>query len=159
MQDSILVRPITIEDFQFVRDLAAEQQNFTIPPPYVLWLLSRVEGQVCLIATSVSGVPLGYLLAVRVEVPSHSVFVWQLASINGRPGVDAATSLLLNLRNYAKCRRVERIVFSAIPESASFRVIKKHCQDVFSALPKEIGSLPRIIAPGEHEYVLDLNLP
>jgi hypothetical protein len=156
MSDSVLIRPVKVEDFQFIRDLAGEQENFTIPPPYVLWMLLKAKDDLCLVATSSSGTPLAYLLAIQIDTPPQSIYVWQLASTGGGKSAAATEFLLLGLRTFTKARQIEHIVFSATPGSASFKLIGKYCEQVFKATPRSLGILPRIVAPDEHEYILDL---
>src|SRR6185437_8623680 len=45
----ISVRSLEVRDFSFVRELSSSQPNFTIPPPYVLWLLTRISPELCLV--------------------------------------------------------------------------------------------------------------
>src|ERR1039457_6680692 len=92
------VRRLQVTDFTFVRDLAAVQPNFTIPPFYVLWLLLKIKSNIALIAEAENVGPVGYLLAFPVEPPA-SFYVWQLAtSKNDRQG-KGALLLLSKLRD------------------------------------------------------------
>src|SRR5258706_13912727 len=73
----VLVRPIRPSDFGFIRDMAATIEGYTVPPPYVLWMLGRLPGELCLIAEDRAQEPLGYMLAMSVGLQSNEVFIWQ----------------------------------------------------------------------------------
>ena len=97
----IHIRRLEVSDFAFVRGLASEQPNFTIPPPYVLWLLLKIRRNVCLIAEDDRVGPVAYLLAVPVQ-PSNSLYVWQLAaSEKGKRG-GAVLQLLRELQRITR---------------------------------------------------------
>lgn len=68
----ISVRSLEVRDFSFVRELSSSQPNFTIPPPYVLWLLTRISPELCLVAEHADKGPLGYLLALPINNPPKS---------------------------------------------------------------------------------------
>src|SRR4051812_39896152 len=97
----IHVRQLEIGDFAFVRDLASRQPNFTVPPPYVLWLLLQIKGAISLIAEDSIEGPLAYLLAVPVENSTNSLYVWQLAGLQQRQKKSAALALLKELHHMA----------------------------------------------------------
>jgi len=116
----IHVRPLEIGDFTFVRDLASKQRNFTVPPTYVLWLIMRIKGAVCLIAEDADRGQLAYLLAVPLEGPKKSLFVWQLAATT-RGGKEQATlSLLAELRDFGRRKHVRSI---ALFNAAAIRCV------------------------------------
>src|ERR1019366_5719000 len=77
---SVIVRPLVPGDFEFVRSLAATVPGYTVCPPYVLWMLSRLHGHFCAVAMARDQSRLGYLLAMSASDPSDAVFVWQLAA-------------------------------------------------------------------------------
>jgi len=153
----IHVRPIEIGDFDFVRDLASKQRNFTVPPVYVLWLLIRIKGAICLIAEHSSEGPRAYLLAVPVEGAEDSMFVWQLAASKGLGREKVTFALLAEFRNIAHKFAVRNIAFSSVPNSASFRTIRRLAWEVFSSEPKAISALPPSIGRKESEFLLNLS--
>ncbi len=150
------MRRLRVDDFDFVRELAAKQSNFTIPPPYVLWLLTRVRGDICLVAEEEGAGPVAYLLAVPVEKPQNAFYVWQLAA---RPNARSHVSvlpLLKKLFEITESQEISSMFFSAIPNSAAFRRIRRYARTVWSATPKVTSTLSGIVAPGEVEYRIDL---
>src|ERR1700676_806202 len=76
----VLVRPIRLSDFRFIRGLSATIDGYTVPPPYVLWMLGRFQGELCLIAEDPNREPLGYMLAMSVGLGSSEIFIWQLVT-------------------------------------------------------------------------------
>lgn len=142
-----------ITDFTFIRDVAARQPNFTIPPPYVLWLLLKIKGDICLVAEGPQKERLAYLLAVPVSDPAGALYVWQLATSVVSP--EAIYLLLSALRATAVAQRFDSIYFSAMPNSASLRTIQKHIR-MFSVEPVKTNIVPEFIAPGEVEFKVDL---
>jgi len=153
----ISVRPIRVADFEFIRELASEQPNFTIPPVYVLWLLCKIKGDICLLAETEAGEPLGYLLSVPLTNPVSSLFVWQLASKHPIAASSAVRILVQQLK--ALCLEVgfKTIYFSAVPDSAAFRALRRYIKDIFSVDPVSTGVLHEMVAPGETEFRLDVN--
>src|SRR6266567_2192590 len=111
----IHVRSLEIGDFAFVQDLASKQPTFTVPPIYVLWLMLRIKGAICLIAEHSNGDPAAYLIAVPVEGPAESLFIWQLASSKDSQQQRATMAVLMELRNTVLNLGIERIMFSAVP--------------------------------------------
>jgi len=152
----IHVRPLEVGDFNFVQDLASRQPTFTVPPAYVLWLMLRIKGAICLIAEHSGEGPLGYLLALAIEDPEHAIFVWQLASSKNSQQENATLALLTEFRNIIKGLAIRRIVFSSVPGSSNYRVIRKYAWKVFSSIPREIHLLPPLVEPRESEFVLDV---
>ena len=155
----IHVRQMEIGDFEFVRGLAAKQPGFTVPPPYVLWLILRVKDAVCLIAEDSSDGPMAYLLAVPVESPTKTLQVWQLASAEGSNLGDAVLALIRKSRSIARRLGVRRVTFSAIPDSSSFRAARRLTSKVFSATVKQGPILPAMVSDNERQYQFELRLP
>ena len=152
----IHVRPLEIGDFTFVRELASKQQSFTVPPAYVLWLIMRIKGAVCLIAEHVDYGQLGYLLAVPLEGPKKSLFVWQLAALERGLGEGATLALLTALRDFACGEHVRSIAFSLRPRSATYRLIARYTDKLVANIPRLTSALPLAIALDESEYQIDL---
>lgn len=149
------MRKLRIDDFSFVRKLASKYSNFTIPPIYVLWLLTKIKGDICLVAEEEGKGPVAYLLAVPIEDPLNSIFVWQLSS-GIRSRGEPIIALLTKLHEITRKNRTRSILFSAIPDSAHFRVLRRHLGKVTRVAPRKTKLLPGIIAPGETEYRIDL---
>lgn len=152
----IRVRPLQVADFTFVRELAAEQTNFTIPPPYVLWLLLKIKGDICLVAEDETGALISYLLAVPIEQPANSLYVWQLAVSEDAPPMESVQPLLFQLRNITKTIGTKSIIFSTIPKSSAYRAIRRYCRSVFNAEPSPTVVLPKVVAPLETEFRITL---
>lgn len=155
-QREITVRAVQVKDFQFIRDLAANQPNFTIPPSYVLWLLLRIKGDVCLLAEDRSGQRLAYLLAVPIEAPANSLYVWQLAGVDQPDMEGVIHEVLRELDKSAKTQGIKSLIFSAIPTSPSFRKIRLYIARIWNTEPGHVRTLPDIIAPDETEFQVDL---
>lgn len=154
---TIHVRQLHTRDFPFIRDLAAQRPNFTIPAPYVLWLLMHIKGDICLVAEEKRKGQIAYLLAVPVEGRRRSIYVWQLASAVSQTRENAVLPMLRKLRDITEEAKVECIFFSALPRSAEFRRIRAYIRTVWSTKPKATKALQHAIAPGETEYRIDLH--
>jgi hypothetical protein len=152
---ALRVRRLQIDDFSFVRDLASRQPNFTIPPPYVLWLLLKIRNSVALIAELEGTGPIGYLLAVPVGQPK-TLYVWQLATSRADKHGDGTVLLLAKLRNIASRRNTSSLMFSTMPGSAIYRAIRRNALRIFGAVPELRKPLPAMIAPHESEYCVRL---
>ena len=145
-----------VGDFGFIRDLAARQANFTVPPPYVLWLLLRIKDTVCLVAEHNNDGPVAYVLAVPIEAPSKALYVWQLATSEAGQRRRATLNLLTHFIKIAKGMRIRKIAFSAIPGSPAFRMIRRYAVNVFSTTPEAISTIPSLISLNEREYHCEL---
>ena len=152
----IHVRPLEIGDFNFVRELASKQKNFTIPPLYVLWLVVRIKGAACFVAENSDRGRAGYLLAVPIEGPEESLFVWQLAALPGGEQEKTTLTLLVALREFAKDRHIRAIAFSMEPRSAAYRLISRYTHKLTASSPRLTSVLPPIVAAAESEYRVDL---
>jgi hypothetical protein len=153
----IHVRPLEIGDFDFVRKLASIQPNFTIPPVYVLWLMLRIKGGICLIAEHSEQGSLAYLLAVPVEGPGNSIFIWQVGGTTGRQGTKATRALLTEFRETVFARGIDTISFSSLPNSAVFRLIRRYAWDLAALIPKTVSALPSAVSDKESEFLLNLS--
>ena len=152
----IHVRPLEIGDFSFIRDLASKQRNFTVPSTYVLWLMMRIKGAACLVAEDAHRGQLAYLIAVPVEGPEKSLFVWQLAASARGGGGRATLALLTALRDFATRKHVRAIAFSMRPRSAAYRLIARYADKLVASTPRLTSVLPFSIASDESEYRIDL---
>ena len=150
------VRPMELSDFEFIQQLASLQPTFTVPPTFVLWLIMRIKGAICIIAEHTSRGPLAYLLAVPVTGPEESIFIWQLATRDGRQSKAATQALLTRFRALVAECGIKRVVFSTIPNSASYRMIRRYAWKLASLVPTKIGTLPHFLGKSESEFVLKL---
>jgi len=153
------VRQLEIGDFAFVQKLASKHSNFTTPPSYVLWLLMRIEGAACLVVEHPEHGPLAYLLAVPIEGPEKSLFIWQLAASPGKAHGAAIHCILAALRDVAMRRGVKTIAFSMRPRSAAFRLISRYTRELVARTPQLTSALPFIVAQDESEYRIELPTP
>jgi len=153
----IHVRPLEIADFPFVRDLASKQPNFTVPPVYVLWLMVRIKGAICLIAENTRAIPLAYLLAVPIEGPGTSLFIWQVATSKGRERDKATWAILTEFRKLVIDLAVDRVEFSSIPNSAAYRLIRRYARKLASLVPEKLHHLPLAVSDTESEFRLNVD--
>jgi hypothetical protein len=159
MQDTshIHVRPLEIGDFDFVRELASKQRNFTVPPVYVLWLMLRIKGAICLVAEHSARGLLGYLIAVPIEAPTDSMFIWQFAVLKGQNRAKAASSILIEFRKILSDLSIRNLCFSSVPHSAVFRTLRGYAREVFTAVPGALSVLPPGVNGEETEFLLNLS--
>ncbi len=150
------VRQMEVGDFEFVRELAAKQPGFTVPPPYVLWLILRVKDAICLVAENSSDGLMAYLLAVPVQDPLKTLHVWQLASAEASNSGNAPLALVRKLRSIARRLGIRRVTFSSVPNSPSFRAARRLTSKVFSATVKQGSVLPTSVGDKECQYQFEL---
>jgi hypothetical protein len=152
----IHIRPLEIGDFDFVRELASKQPSFTIPPVYVLWLVLKIKGAISLVAEHNRDGLLGYLIAVPIEGPVDSMFVWQFAVSKGSRRLKATMALLTEFRTIIEERSIRNIFFSTEPRSPVFRTLRSYARKVFSSVPDVLNSLPPAVSAKESEFLLNL---
>lgn len=150
---------LEIGDFDFVQNLASKQLNFTIPPNYVLWLLMRIEGAVCLVVEQPQGGLLAYLLAVPIEAPEKSLFVWQLAASAGKAQGEAIHHILTTLRDISMKTGIKTIAFSMRPRSAAYRLVSRYTRELIARTPKLSSALPFVVSKDESEYRIEIPSP
>jgi hypothetical protein len=151
----IHVRPLELADFDFVQALASKQPNFTVPPVYVLWLMLRIKGAICLAAEHNDKGLTGYLLAVPVEGSQASIFVWQLAASN-QMTQKSVLAILAEFRKKIIESHIETVLFSGVPDSPRFRAIRQYSWQIFEVMPHEANILPSLVAIDESEFVVNL---
>jgi hypothetical protein len=151
----VRIRPMQVDDFRFVQNLASKQFRFTRPPSYILWMLTRTNSRSCMVAEDVKLGPVGYLLSLPVnKARKKTLYVWQLAaSARGRHN-GAIHLLLLALRNMVHKMQTRFIIFSSVPGSPQFRAIRRQARTLFGSAPRPRRILPSGISPREHEFVI-----
>jgi hypothetical protein len=151
----IRVRPLTVSDFEFIRRLASRQAGFTVPPPYVLWLLTRTNSRSCMIVEHVRFGPVAYLLSILVCEPREKMlYVWQLAASKRGMRIGAIDVALLALRAFVRRVGARRVLFTVDPKSPKFRAIRRYA---YSLSAREVSPgkfLPGSISRHEREYVI-----
>jgi hypothetical protein len=151
----IQVRALEPNDFAFVRRLSSRQSGFTVPPPYVLWLLRRTNPKSCIIAEHKKYGPLAYLLAaVGADPKDKMLYVWQLAASPRGKRTGAIDVILLALRDFVRRERVRGVLFSVEPGSSKFRAIKRYAYSLSARGFKAGKPLPNIVSRKEREYTI-----
>jgi hypothetical protein len=150
----VIVRSLVPEDFEFVRSLAASITGYTVCPPYLLWMLSRLHGPFCAVAVALDETRLGYLLAMPASNPVDAVFVWQLVTTFRGRRLKAQDQLASYLREAIQVRGATQILFTSVPNSAAERSVRSLAKRVFSATPQMIQRLPGSVSQKEREYSL-----
>ena len=155
MSKWVRVRPLKISDFRFIRRLASKQAGFTVPPLYVLWLLSQTNSRSCIVAEHVQLGPVAYLLSLPVNGPRKKVlYVWQLAASKSGVRVGAVDVLLLALRSFMRREGVRRVLFTSVPDSPHFRAIRRYAYSLFRSGLRSQQILPAFISRKEREFIM-----
>src|SRR5580692_8454001 len=74
------IRSIELNDFAFIRSLAAEFSTFTVPSEYILWFLTRFHPEYSRVLEQESGDLKAYLLAMPTSNPQNGIAIWQVAA-------------------------------------------------------------------------------
>lgn len=151
---TVLVRPMRLSDFEFVRDLSAKIDGYTVPPLYVLWMLREFHAELCLIAESSRKERLGYMLAMATGLNSRRLFIWQFASTFQGQRILAATSFAKQVQKLVKKYGIKELVFTAEPNSGATRSIRRLSKQIFERTPRPGSRLPRAISQREQEYYI-----
>lgn len=150
----ILIRPLKSSDFGFIRALASKIEGYTVCPPYILWMLTRFQGQLCAVAEETGRGPVGYLLAIPVGICGDALFVWQLASTFRGQRLDAPGKMVRRLKTVVKKRGIKTIFFTTIPKSVMEVNVKSLAERVFGIAPVASHRLSKPASHGEREYRL-----
>jgi hypothetical protein len=149
------VRPMQVDDFRFIQRLASKQFQFTRPPRYVLWLLTRTNSRSCIVADDSKHGPVAYLLSLPVNT-SHekTLYVWQLAASSRGRRNGAIHLLLLALRKMVRREQIRSVVFTSVPNSPEYRAIIRYARALSGGAPRSAQRLPSIVSQNEHEFVI-----
>jgi hypothetical protein len=150
----VSVRSIRVSDFEFIRDTSAHVGGYTIPPLYVLWMLSRNHREVCLIAESSRGQPIGYLLAMTTGLESRGLFIWQFASTFEGTRLRASKSIANRIRRIVVRQRIQRITFTAVPESGATKSIASLARQVLGRRLNAGPWLDKSVSRREREFYI-----
>jgi len=151
----IRVRPMEVSDFQFIRRLASTQFQFTCPPRYVLWLLTRTNSRNCIVAEDTKYGPVAYLLSLPASTSrERALYIWQLAASSRGRRSGAIHLLLLALRKLVRRMRIRFLIFSAVPDSPEFRAIRRQARTIFGTVRDSHHVLPSGVSRNEHEFVI-----
>jgi hypothetical protein len=151
----VRVRRIKHSDFVFVRTLASQTQGYTVPPDYVLWMLTRFHSDFCSVAKEVGGERVGYLLAMRTAL-EDTIFVWQFVATFRGQRLQAARELVKHLKAVAQEHRIRQIVFTCVPRSPAERLVRSVATRIFHVSPVRVRPLSLRLPGGECEYSLTL---
>lgn len=152
------VRSMKVDDFRFIRDLASKQFQFTRPPRYVLWLLTKTNSRSCLVVEDAKQGPIAYLLSLTVNTSrERTLYVWQLAASSRGRRNGAIHLLLLALRKFVRRARIRVLIFSAVPGSPEFRAIRRLARTIFGTVRDSRRVLPSGVSRNEHEFVIRVN--
>jgi hypothetical protein len=154
----VRVRPIKHSDFVFVRTLASQTQGYTVPPDYVLWMLTRFHGDFCSVAKEVGGNNVGYLLAMQTAV-KDTIFVWQFVATFRGQRLQAAKELVKHLKAVAQEHKIRQILFTCVPRSPAERLVRSVAKRVFRSSPVRGLPLSEWLFGGEYQYSLTLLTP
>lgn len=147
------IRPIKPADFEFISTIASKTPGFTVPSPYVLWMLARFHHDWSVVATK-GGKHLAYMLAFPAG--QSTIFVWQFVctSVGKRSG--AAGALAAYLKSLATERKYRTIIFTTVPQTATQRVLQALVRKVFKATIHKQTKLPKNVSSQEWEYLLEI---
>lgn len=151
----VRVQRVNPADFVFIRTLASQTQGYTVPPDYVLWMLTRFHGDFCSVAKEVGSDNVGYLLAMQTAV-KDTIFVWQLVATLRGQRLQAARKLVKHLKAAAEEHEVRRILFTCVPRSPAERLVRSIATRVFRVSPVRGLPLSQWLSSGEYEYSLTL---
>jgi ribosomal protein S18 acetylase RimI-like enzyme len=155
---AVRVRPMEVADFRFVQNLASKQFQFTRPPRYVLWLLTRTNSRSCMVVEQAKHGRLAYLLSLRVNTSREkALYVWQLAASPKGQRNGGVHLLLLALRKLIRSAGIRFVIFSSVPKSPEFRAIRRQARTLFGAVPHSRSELPPGISPKEHEFIIKVS--
>jgi hypothetical protein len=151
---SIRVRPLRIADFGFIRRLASRQKHFTVPPPYVLWLLRQTNSRTCMIVEHAKLGPVAYLLSILVCDRVKTLYVWQLAASKRGVRIGAVDVALIELRALVREIGIRKVLFTIDPASPSFRAIRRYAYSLFGSRLTIGKYFPSSISRNEREYIV-----
>lgn len=152
---TVNVRPMRPDDYRFVISLAKEHKHFSTPTQYQLWMLTGRGNGIGLIAQTLSGNPLGYLLSIYASGATE-LFVWQLAVKKDKTQLNVAESLVRYLQCIQFSPPLCSVYFSTPPNSSIQRWISVLCRRLLGRTIEDRGELPSDVPGGEHEFKLSL---
>ena len=155
MQKFLTTRGLRPEDANDIARIAASAKGFTIPSPYMVWMLSISNGQLSrVLRTSANGLE-GYLLAVMCEDKKHA-FVWQFAisPAGSMNKIDASNILVEDFIKQAIAHGITGIYFTSQPHKIRYfnTTLEQQGCTPAQAFPAEIRDSQAVPTEGERLY-------
>jgi hypothetical protein len=150
---NVRIRPVGPEDFSFIRSLAAEFPNFTVPPEYILWFFVHFHPDYCRVLEQDSGSLKAYLLAMPTSNPRSGIAIWQVAAATPNRGF-ALEYFASHIRDLAEHTGATSIFFTTSQEPASLRLIRTLAKQFFECEVELVNHVP--VGQGEDEFRLSI---
>lgn len=113
--NEVEIRPMTPDDFPFVHDLCRQQNSFSTPTEYIIWMQSIIHDDANFIAL-LNREPVGYMLGQIVK--NDTFWIWQVA-INSQGDARVIKSLFSKIFEASEKYHLRRLAFSATPKKAT----------------------------------------
>lgn len=120
LEDQLYVRTLSSDDWAYVARLASQNERFTIPSEYVIWMLARTSDKLSLLAVRKEQ-PAGYILSLPAA--KDELFVWQFA-VEAHGLSRIADSLADELVARARISRVKAIEFTLFRHSKAVKWVE-----------------------------------
>lgn len=149
------IRPIAMNDFGFIRSLAAEFPTFTVPSEFQLWFFTRFHPDYCRVLEKEPGGLRAYLLSMPTSEPSSGIAIWQVAA--ARPNHSFALEYFAAYLHELVGRvGATSLFFTAPQDAASLRLIRVLAKKFGNCEVVQLNSVPA--GQGEIEYKLSPNV-
>lgn len=153
----LLVREARADDANFVAQLASMQPSFTVPTPYVLWMLTVASPSLSLVTTTMDGHRIGYLLAIPCEPPGRAVFLWQIAVASNHSSVRASHVMLEEMLMRCRRMRITRVLFSMRSSPKLIHWARRAALSLVWKAPLKLGAVP--VEDAIPESLFELRIP
>lgn len=149
----LYIRPIEVKDFGFVRSLAAQLPQFTVPSTYILWFFTHFHPDYCRVLEEDSGELKAYLLAMPTSKPRSGIAIWQVAAVRPIHGL-ALEHFSAYLRDLVTHTEVRTIFFTTSERNASLRLIRSLARQFAGCKLERLKPVPA----GQEEYEFQLSI-
>jgi hypothetical protein len=138
---NLRIRPIEPKDFSFIRSLASEFADFTVPSEYVLWFFAHFHPTYCRVLEQESGELKAYLIAMPTSEPQGGIAIWQLAAAKSDRTL-ALEYFAVYLRDLMESILATTLFFTTQRDSASLRLIRLLAKQFGDCEVSQLGSVP-----------------
>jgi len=142
-------------DFAFIRALAAEIPNFTVPSEFLLWFFSRFHPDYCRVIDQEPGGLKAYLLAMPTSHPPNGLAIWQVAAAESDHAF-ALEYFAAYLRDLVERSCLTSLSFSMPNNPVSLRLIRSLANKFGNCEIAKLDTVP--VGQGEVEFRLSIRL-
>jgi hypothetical protein len=152
-----LIRNLRPEDAPAIAYIAAQNDGFTVPSSYMVWMLAQTQNPLCRVAVDADGNVVGYILAIAT-CKSSTIFAWQLAIRTNALFASTSEALCCSLLEELKRQHISKVLFTTNPGKRA-RLLTKLLTRLGSRIVKQSGFVELFPPVNINEEIYEAAIP